>query len=78
MGIILGTLLIYIGSITGFNMTGIEVAGTTFTQNIYTVFRPRQFLLYPVLIILFTAAVSSYPAHHAGKMPITHALRKTL
>lgn len=78
LGIILGALLIFIGSMTGFNLSGIEFAGTTFTENIYTVFRLRQFLLYPLLIMLFTALVSFYPARYAGRMSITHALRKTL
>ncbi|MGM0431788.1 MAG: ABC transporter permease [Spirochaetota bacterium] len=78
IGIILGTLLILFGSLKGFNLSGIEFAGTTFTEEIYTVYRLRQFVLYPVLIMLFTTVVSLYPARYASRMSVSHALRKTM
>jgi ABC-type lipoprotein release transport system permease subunit len=78
MGIVLGALLIYLGSVTGMNLSGVEFAGATFTEAIYTVFRPRQFILHPLLILGFTVLVSFYPARHAGRMSITDALQKTL
>jgi ABC-type lipoprotein release transport system permease subunit len=78
MGIVLGALFIYLGSITGMNLSGVEFAGATFTEKLYTVFRPRQFILHPLLIFGFTVLVSFYPARHAGRMSITDALRKTL
>ena len=78
MGIVLGALLIYLGSVTGLNLSGVEVAGATITETLYTDFRPRQFILHPLLILAFTILVSFYPARHAGKMSITDALQKTL
>lgn len=78
LGLLLGTLIIYIGSIHGMNISGVEFAGATFTEEIKTVFRLRQFILHPLLIFIFTVAVSFYPARYAGRMSITHALQKTL
>lgn len=78
MGVALGALLIYLGSVTGMNLTGVEFAGATFTEKIYTVFDARQFYLHPLAIIGFTIIVSFYPARHAGRMSITDALQKTL
>jgi ABC-type lipoprotein release transport system permease subunit len=78
MGILLGALFIWLGSMTGMNLSGVELAGATFTDKIYTVFRARQFILHPLLILGFTILVSFYPARHAGKMSITDALQRTL
>ncbi len=78
IGVALGAIIIYIGSIHGMNLSGVEFAGATFTEEIHTVFRLRQFILHPVLIFLFTVIVSLYPARYAGRMSITHALQKTL
>ncbi|HKK66229.1 MAG TPA: ABC transporter permease [Clostridia bacterium] len=78
IGVLLGALIIYIGSVHGMNLTGVEFAGATFTEEINTVFRLRQFILHPLLIFLFTVLVSLYPARYAGRMSITHALQKTL
>lgn len=78
IGLLLGALIIYIGSVHGMNLTGVEFAGATFTEEINTVFRLRQFILHPLLIFLFTVLVSLYPARYAGRMSITHALQKTL
>ena len=78
IGLVLGTIIIYIGSINGMNLSGVEFAGATFTEEIKTVFRLRQFILHPILIFLFTVIVSLYPARYAGRMSITHALQKTL
>jgi len=78
IGLLLGALIIFIGSIHGMNLSGVEFAGATFTEEINTVFRLRQFILHPLLIFLFTVVVSLYPARYAGRMSITHALQKTL
>ncbi len=78
LGLLLGALIIYIGSINGMNISGVEFAGATFTEEIKTVFRLRQFILHPLLIFIFTVVVSLYPARFAGRMSITHALQKTL
>ncbi len=78
IGLALGAIIIYIGSIYGMNLSGVEFAGATFTEEINTVWRLRQFTLHPLLIFIFTVIVSLYPARYAGRMSITHALQKTL
>jgi len=78
IGLALGAMVIYIGSIYGMNLSGVEFAGATFTEEIKTVWRARQFTLHPLLVFLFTVLVSFYPAHYAGRMSISQALRKTL
>ncbi|RKX76351.1 MAG: hypothetical protein DRP87_12150 [Spirochaetes bacterium] len=78
IGIVIGTALNLFGSLVGMDLTGVELAGTTFTSRIYTAFKARQYILHPLLIFAFTVLVSFYPANHAAKMSITDALRKTM
>jgi ABC-type lipoprotein release transport system permease subunit len=78
LGVVLGTALTAIGSVFGMDLTGVELAGATFTGRIYTVFRLRQYLLHPALVFGFTVLVSLYPASFAGRMSITKALRRTM
>lgn len=78
MGIGLGTLVNLFGSLVGMDLTGVELAGTSFTSRIYTAFNLRQYTLHPAVIFGFTVLVSFYPAYHAAKMSITDALRKTM
>jgi ABC-type lipoprotein release transport system permease subunit len=78
LGVALGAALIALGSVFGLDLTGVELAGATFTGRIYTVFRPRQFLLHPALVFAFTVLVSLYPAGFAGRMSVTRALQRTM
>jgi len=78
MGIILGYILTYIVSKVGIDYRGLEFVGTTFTKLLYPVMEIRQFILYPILVFLFTIVISLYPAVYAGKMKIAEALRKSL
>jgi ABC-type lipoprotein release transport system permease subunit len=78
LGMVLGALVNLIGSITGLDLTGVELAGTTFTSRIYPVFTLRQFTLYPILVFGFTLLVSLYPAGHAARMSVARALQRAL
>jgi ABC-type lipoprotein release transport system permease subunit len=75
---ILGAGVTLLSSLTGLDLTGVELAGTTFTSRIYPVFSLRQFTLYPLLVLAFTCVVSLYPAGHAGRMSIAQALQRAL
>ncbi len=78
VGMILGTIIIAVGSVYGMDLTGVELAGTSFTGRIYTVFSLRQFTVHPLLVLIFTILVSLYPARHAAKMSIAGALQRAL
>jgi len=62
IGIIIAVVAIGILSKTGLNYGGLDLAGVTFQEPIYTKFRPLQFILYPVVIIIMTIIPSIYPA----------------
>ncbi len=78
IGIILGSIAIYILSKTGIDYRGIEVGGATISDLLYPVFKLRQFVIYPFGVFIFTLIVGMYPAYVAGKMSITKALKKSL
>ena len=78
IGMILGAGITLLSSLTGLDLTGVELAGTTFTSRIYPVFSLRQFILYPLLVFAFTCVVSLYPAGHASRMSVAQALQRAL
>ncbi|MBN1697719.1 MAG: ABC transporter permease [Spirochaetales bacterium] len=78
IGLILGCALNGYFAVAGIDYTGLELAGATFRERIYTVFQPRQFIIYPLIILLFTVVVSIYPARFMSKMRIVRALQRTL
>jgi ABC-type lipoprotein release transport system permease subunit len=78
LGMILGAGLTLVSSLTGLDLTGVELAGTTFTSRIYPVFSLRQFIMYPLLVFAFTCVVSLYPAGHASRMSVAQALQRAL
>ncbi len=78
LGTALGLVLTLIVSKTGIDYRGIEFAGTAFYDLLYPVLEPRQFLIYPPAVFLFTLLVGVYPARFAGKMRVAEALRKSL
>jgi ABC-type lipoprotein release transport system permease subunit len=78
LGMILGAVATLIGSLVGLDLTGVELAGATFTGRIYTVFALRQFTLYPLLVFAFTLLVSLYPAGHAARMSVARALQRAI
>jgi ABC-type lipoprotein release transport system permease subunit len=78
VGMVLGSIVIALGSVYGMDLTGVELAGTSFTGRIYTAFSLRQFTLHPLLVFGFTVLMSLYPANHAAKMSIARALERAL
>lgn len=78
LGTVLGTAFIGLGMVFGMDLSGVEFSGATFTGRIYTVFAPRQFMLHPILVFLFTVLVSLYPARFAGRMSVTKALHRSM
>jgi ABC-type lipoprotein release transport system permease subunit len=78
MGAVLGLVLTLVVAKVGIDYRGIEFAGTTFDSLIFPVLRIRQFVVYPLAVLVFTLLVGLYPARVAGKMRIAEALRKSL
>jgi ABC-type lipoprotein release transport system permease subunit len=78
LGAVLGFILTFVLSKTGIDYKGIEFAGTTFTDLLYPVLKVKQFIIYPIIVFLFTLIVGLYPAVVAGRMTVADALRKSL
>ncbi len=78
MGLVLGLVLTLVVARTGVNYSGIEFAGTTFSEPLTPVLQVRQLVVYPLATFLFTLLVALYPARVAGRLRIADALRKSL
>jgi ABC-type lipoprotein release transport system permease subunit len=78
LGIALGLVLTAVVSRTGINYRGVEFAGVTIRNLIYPVLRVRQFILYPLCVLVFTLLVGLYPAAYAARMSVTGAMKRTL
>lgn len=85
----LGILSIFLGSALGLGLnlliaeigidyTGIEAAGVTFREPIYTVTTSSQFIKYPIIVFFVTLLVGIYPAVHAARLKPADAMRKSL
>ncbi len=75
-GIILGFMVNYIFMHIGFDFTGSEFSGVTFREPLYPVMTVGQFIIYPVLVFLFTLVISLYPALYASRLTPVKAMRK--
>ncbi len=75
-GIILGFILDLIFAHIGIDFSGSEYSGVTFREPIHLVMKASQFILYPILVFLFTIFVSLYPALYASKLTPIKAMRK--
>ncbi|MBT3983417.1 MAG: ABC transporter permease [Bacteriovoracaceae bacterium] len=62
----------------GIDYAGVEFAEITFSDKIYFVFSVKQFVLYPILIFVFTLLVGLYPGIHATRITLADALKKSL
>lgn len=78
LGIILGFVVTFIICKTGLDYRGIEYMGVSFKDLLYPVMTVEQFIVYPIIVFLFTMLVGLYPAGYASKMSITKAMRRTL
>ena len=77
LGIILGSLVTGIMAKVGINYIGIEFSGVTFRRLLYPVFEVKQFLLYPLVVFVFTVLVGLYPAIFAARMKPAKAMRRS-
>lgn len=77
-GLILGAAAIAIVGHTGIDYTGIEFGGTIFSRPIFPAFALRQFIQYPLWVLLFTVAAAVYPAVYAARMNPIEAMRRSM
>lgn len=78
LGVALGLALTLIVSRTGINYKGVEFAGVTIRNLIYPVLTLRQYILYPLSVLVFTLFVGLYPAAYAARMSVSGAMKRTL
>ena len=78
LGVSLGLVVTLVVSRTGLNYAGMEFAGVTFKELIYPVMHIKQYIVYPVGLLLFTLLVGLYPAHYAARMSMAGAMKRTL
>ncbi len=78
LGIVLGFIATFIVCKTGLDYRGIEYMGVSFKDLLYPVMTVEQFIIYPIIVFLFTVLVGLYPAGYASKMNVTKAMRRTL
>lgn len=75
----IGSLIFgYLLAVYGIDYTGIEYASVTFTEPIYGVLQVYQFILFPLVVLLFTAMVAVYPAVYAARIKPVDAMKKSL
>ena len=59
----------------GIDYTGIEYSGVTIRQIIYPELEPRQFIVYPLFIVLTCLVAGLYPALYAARLSPATAMR---
>ena len=77
LGIILGFIVTYIFAHTGIDYTGIEFAGVTFRELLYPIMQLKQFVYYPLWVLIITPLIGLYPAVYAARMKPVKAMRRS-
>ena len=77
LGTILGFVLTGVLAYVGIDYTGIEMMGVTMQEFIYPVLEIQQFIIYPIVVFIFTLIAGLYPAWHVAKMAPIDAMRKS-
>jgi ABC-type lipoprotein release transport system permease subunit len=77
MGVILGGLATFIMAHVGLDYIGIEFSGVTFRQLLYPVFQIKQYIIYPIVVFVFTLLMGLYPAIFAARMSPAKAMRRS-
>jgi ABC-type lipoprotein release transport system permease subunit len=78
LGMVLGLVVTSVFARIGIDYRGIEMGGMTVQDLIYPVLYVRQFIVYPLWVLLFTIIVGIYPATYAARLKPADAMRKSL
>lgn len=78
MGVLLGSVVIYILGTTGIDYAGVEFAGATIRDRLYPIARIEQFTVYPVFVFVITMIVGLYPGWYAARLVPAEAMRNAL
>jgi len=82
ISVIIGSVLsMIIGGLLGhygIDYRGLEYLGTTVQELIYPTLTIRQFIEYPIYLIILTTLIGLYPSIHAAKLNPSEAMRKSL
>jgi len=77
IGCAIALVLTAILSVTGLNYGDTEFSGMALRELIYPVVTVRQYVMFPVYILLFTIVIGIYPAIHAARIAPAQAMRKS-
>ncbi len=78
IGIIMAFGITWLVSKGGIDYSGIEFGGVTIRDRLYPIMKIRQFVIYPVLVFVFTTLIGIFPAVRAARMSPAEAMRKSL
>ena len=78
IGIILGLLATIIFMKIGISFDGVDLGGVTVQRRLYPVIGLYQYIIYPIVVLLFTASIGIYPATFAAKLKPAQAMRKSM
>ncbi|MEJ2722944.1 MAG: FtsX-like permease family protein, partial [bacterium] len=77
IGIVMALGVTWLIGRVGIDYSGIEFGGVTIRDRIYPIVRIHQFILYPVLVFVFTTLIGVFPAVRAARMSPAEAMRKS-
>jgi ABC-type lipoprotein release transport system permease subunit len=77
IGCAIALVLTAILSVTGLNYGDTEFSGMALRELIYPVVTVRQYVVFPIYILLFTIVIGIYPAIHAARIAPAQAMRKS-
>ena len=77
IGIVMAFGITWLVSKGGIDYSGIEFGGVTIRERLYPVMKIYQFVLYPLLVFVFTTLIGIFPAIRAARMSPAEAMRKS-
>ena len=78
LGIIIGFIATGLFARVGIDYSDVDFSGVTFSDRLRPVMNIWQFIIYPIIVFLFTVIVGIYPAIHASRLKPTEAMRRSL